>query len=314
MNTSGLASIFPILLRFSLLFTPHYALGNDDEDPEPENDYQNSHLFSFNEEDFSFFDSEENSPEQNPHSFLSFETMLSPSMTYRSHAQASLLNTNNENKNFSFLELEPTLHRFVDEVVESQNLDRQKLAHLLLQNADINEKNEEGNTALHQAILGKNLNLAAILSGLGADLWVGNQDGNTPLHLAILNNNLSLIKQLLLFGSPTLLPNNKGLTAEDLILHSQNRSIRQLLQTNEGTNKEPISSKRKTAKVQHKTPKKAKKIQPHENNSNLPTIILDELPPNNTSHGTPLSFFQLPPPIDSSKKQNLWNLNEIKDH
>ena len=50
--------------------------------------------------------------------------------------------------------------------------------------ANVNEKNENGETALHRAVLFENSEIAAIIIEHGADKGIRNNDGLTPLEYA----------------------------------------------------------------------------------------------------------------------------------
>lgn len=61
-----------------------------------------------------------------------------------------------------------------------------KLAQIIIDNgANINDKDRNGNTALHYAIYYKNYKLMELLVNNGADVNVQDNNGSTPLHLAI---------------------------------------------------------------------------------------------------------------------------------
>jgi len=64
-----------------------------------------------------------------------------------------------------------------------------KLAQILIDNgANINDKDRNGNTALHYCIYYKNYKLMELLVNNGADVNVQDNNGSTPLHLAIKKN------------------------------------------------------------------------------------------------------------------------------
>jgi len=59
------------------------------------------------------------------------------------------------------------------------------LAHLILQDADINVKNSKGFTPLHEAIFRERIDLAITLIDNGADLNAKTNEGITPLEMSM---------------------------------------------------------------------------------------------------------------------------------
>ncbi|ACP20925.1 hypothetical protein Aasi_1610 [Candidatus Amoebophilus asiaticus 5a2] len=62
---------------------------------------------------------------------------------------------------------------------------------------NINEKDSNGYTLLHRAVVEADVKLAEQLMAVGAQIDIKDKHGNTPLHLAIQQKNLSLIKKML---------------------------------------------------------------------------------------------------------------------
>ncbi|AZL15194.1 ankyrin repeat domain-containing protein [Rickettsiales endosymbiont of Stachyamoeba lipophora] len=111
----------------------------------------------------------------------------------------------------------------------------------------VGEKNNQGNTALHLAILHNRLDVAKLLiQQQPSSLSKTNNDGNTALHIAALHNNVAAINFLVLFdtisSTPSLQPtqeqisalvgkkNNQGNTALHLtVIGSNIQTIKKLI-------------------------------------------------------------------------------------
>ena len=78
---------------------------------------------------------------------------------------------------------------------------------------DINQKNGQGFTPLHLAILNKTQLEIEKLISLGADIHIASKDGSTPLHYAAYKGNLSLLKNLITLGVDIQAKNLLGCTA-----------------------------------------------------------------------------------------------------
>ena len=78
----------------------------------------------------------------------------------------------------------------------------------------INAKDNDGNTALHDAAFGNHADTAAMLLDAGAIVNARNDQGATPLHGAV-NGNPDIIRLLLDAGAGPHLPDHQGETAAD---------------------------------------------------------------------------------------------------
>jgi ankyrin repeat protein len=67
--------------------------------------------------------------------------------------------------------------------------------------ADVNKKNERGQTPLQVAILNDNFDAVNLLLASGADVNKKNKRGQTPLQVAILNDNFDAVNLLLASGA-----------------------------------------------------------------------------------------------------------------
>ena len=81
---------------------------------------------------------------------------------------------------------------------------------------DINETDEEGNSALHLAAAQNDASLTLFLLCYGADPDLKNLNSQTPLHVAIENNAREAAGQLVSFGCNIFARNGDGLTAIDM--------------------------------------------------------------------------------------------------
>lgn len=100
---------------------------------------------------------------------------------------------------------DPKLHRKIEntlllDVVRDGNED---WARSLLNEggANIREKNEEGQTALHLAVLNSHISVISLLLEKGAEIEASDKDGNKPLYIAAKSGNLSLVEALLSFNA-----------------------------------------------------------------------------------------------------------------
>jgi ankyrin repeat protein/CHAT domain-containing protein len=89
---------------------------------------------------------------------------------------------------------------------------------ILESDVDINQKDEEGWTALHAAANNNLVEFAEELIQKGGDINCRNEEAYTPLMLAASRNNGSMISLLLSKGADTTLTNKEGKTALDIAI------------------------------------------------------------------------------------------------
>lgn len=82
--------------------------------------------------------------------------------------------------------------------------------------ADLDQFDNDGNTALHLACLNDSQNLGTHLVRQGADIHVQNNDGDTALHIAEREQRKKLAEVLLAMGADDSIANNEGETAAEL--------------------------------------------------------------------------------------------------
>jgi len=89
----------------------------------------------------------------------------------------------------------------------------EKVAEVLLANkADINARNDVGNTPLHIAEISANKEMAALLISKGADVNARNTGGDTPLHIAAAVGHADMVESLLAKGANANAKNTAGET------------------------------------------------------------------------------------------------------
>lgn len=91
------------------------------------------------------------------------------------------------------------------------NLDKVKQS--IADGADVNAKNNSGNTALLWAAANKNLDMVKYLIEYGADINAQNNYGNTAFIRAVLSKNLDMVKYLIEHGADVNAQNNDGYSA-----------------------------------------------------------------------------------------------------
>ncbi|TAK76543.1 MAG: ankyrin repeat domain-containing protein [Gammaproteobacteria bacterium] len=97
-------------------------------------------------------------------------------------------------------------------------------------NPDNISNTENGNTALHHAVLaGKNKTVASLLvkndKRTGANPNLSNKAGNTPLHIAARKGNLGILEQLLNAGADLSIRNHNNETAFSLAIANDKQEI-----------------------------------------------------------------------------------------
>ncbi|XP_055078284.1 protein phosphatase 1 regulatory subunit 12A isoform X2 [Periophthalmus magnuspinnatus] len=88
--------------------------------------------------------------------------------------------------------------------------DREEVAALLRQGADINHANIDGLTALHQACIDENAEMVQFLVESGSDVNRGDNEGWTPLHAAASCGFVQIVKYLLEHGANVGAVNSEG--------------------------------------------------------------------------------------------------------
>ncbi|XP_064169839.1 protein phosphatase 1 regulatory subunit 12A [Anguilla rostrata] len=88
--------------------------------------------------------------------------------------------------------------------------DREEVAALLRQGADINHANIDGLTALHQACIDENAEMVQFLVESGSDVNRGDNEGWTPLHAAASCGFLQITKYLIEHGARVGVVNSEG--------------------------------------------------------------------------------------------------------
>ena len=78
--------------------------------------------------------------------------------------------------------------------------------------ADVNAKGDDGNTPLHTAAFLDRASVVSALAAAGADVNAKGDDGNTPLHTAAYNNKASIVSVLLAVGVDVNAKNDGGST------------------------------------------------------------------------------------------------------
>jgi ankyrin repeat protein len=96
------------------------------------------------------------------------------------------------------------------------DVDASKIKDLLDRGADLEAKDNDGNTPLHFASMRNDLELAKLLLDKGADLEANNECRRTPLHVATCWNRIEITKFLLERGADVEAKNVYGQTPLDL--------------------------------------------------------------------------------------------------
>ena len=109
-------------------------------------------------------------------------------------------------------ELIEELNKDWDNPDVSKNVDASKIKYLIERGADVNAKEEYGNTPLHWASIENHIELAKLLIERGADVNAKRNDGETPLHQASWKNRIETAKLLLERGADLEAKCNRGKT------------------------------------------------------------------------------------------------------
>ncbi len=96
----------------------------------------------------------------------------------------------------------PLMRAAYDSVIMEDEASRlQRMRNLIAHGADVNARNETGNTALMRAVYGNFTEGAKLLIEKGADVTIANSDGTTALHEAASQGNIEMMKLLLEKGA-----------------------------------------------------------------------------------------------------------------
>jgi hypothetical protein len=105
--------------------------------------------------------------------------------------------------------------------------DRAKVEALIDQGADVNARDKDSRTPLHDVFFSNNgtIDLAGLLIGHGADVNAHDVDGRTPLHLVISGGSLQWVEFLVARGADLHAIDNNGKTARDYAQSAGQRDI-----------------------------------------------------------------------------------------
>ncbi len=112
-------------------------------------------------------------------------------------------------------ELIEELNKDWDNADVSKNVDASKIKYLIERGADVNAKEQYGNTPLHWASIENRIELAKLLIERGADVNAKRNDEETPLHTASWKNRIETAKLLIEKGADLEAKCNKGKTPFD---------------------------------------------------------------------------------------------------
>ncbi|MFC1841791.1 ankyrin repeat domain-containing protein [Candidatus Dependentiae bacterium] len=104
---------------------------------------------------------------------------------------------------------------------------------LIKYGARVNEKNNNGMTPLHTAMLCGRKKMAALLLENDACIDIKNNLGNTPLHLAVCNNRNEKLKWLIQCGADINIKNNQGNTPLHIAVYCKNHPLIEFLIKND---------------------------------------------------------------------------------
>src|SRR5690554_2047923 len=104
----------------------------------------------------------------------------------------------------------------------ARSLDTAGAVAAIAQQADVNEAEADGTTALHWAVHHDDAKLVEALLQAGADPTVANDYGATPMSEAAVVGNVEVIEQLLDAGADADSPNAEGQTALMVVARTSN--------------------------------------------------------------------------------------------
>lgn len=100
---------------------------------------------------------------------------------------------------------------------------------LLELNANVNQKNEKGYTALHVGVMENSTEIISVLIAAGANTNAKNDDGITPTHIACQYGYTMLLTKLIEQGAVVNCPDDQGITPFHIACTTSNHEILPLL-------------------------------------------------------------------------------------
>ena len=123
--------------------------------------------------------------------------------------------------------------QLTQELIEELNkgdwddIDMPKIQDLIKRGADVEAKNDDGETPLHMVAYRNSIETAKLLIEMGADVDAKDDYGETPLHWASYNNRIEIAKLLIDKGADVEAKRNDGWTPLDL---AQSDEMEELLE------------------------------------------------------------------------------------
>ena len=93
---------------------------------------------------------------------------------------------------------------------------------LLKNGAEVDARDEKGQTSLHVVALQPSVALPALLLKNGADINARDEDGKTPLHYAAARGARRIVEQLIERGADLQAKDSRGRTPEDIAVAASN--------------------------------------------------------------------------------------------
>ena len=112
-----------------------------------------------------------------------------------------------------------------------ENSDYDRVVTLVESGANINAKNDDGESPLHFAAMYGNVQITRFLLSTGADIRIVDDEGNTPLHWAAAAGQLHQVRLLIDHGAAADAQNKMGQTAAERCGHEH---IADFLRTHTG--------------------------------------------------------------------------------
>ena len=119
------------------------------------------------------------------------------------------------------------------ELIDAIQQDNTELSRVLIEGgADINTKNNDGNTPLLLSIIQNNTEISRLLIEKGADIYAKNNNDSTPLLASTIKNNTEISRLLIERGADVNAKNKNGITPLYLAIKKNNSEIIQFLINN----------------------------------------------------------------------------------